>query len=103
MAIHTSSFFLLIAVANAFMDKRSRNLFFRYQYAVMDGWEFLNEYNKLKGIDTHPKMIMMLTTSLNPDDRKRAEENSRINDFLTKPLTEESLKSIIQKHFKDYL
>lgn len=83
--------------------KEAGTYFLDINMPVMDGWEFLNEYNKLKGIDTHPKMIMMLTTSLNPDDRKRAEENSRINDFLTKPLTEESLKMLIEKHFKEFM
>jgi CheY-like chemotaxis protein len=62
---------------------------------VMDGWEFLEEYGKLKGIDEHPKIIMMLTTSLNPDHKSMAESNGFVSSFLNKPLDEESLKKII--------
>ncbi|MCH2084481.1 MAG: response regulator [Saprospiraceae bacterium] len=65
----------------------------------MNGWEFLDEYQKLHSKNQADIIIIMLTTSLNPDDRKRAEKIEAIKDFKTKPLTTNMLKEILEKHF----
>ncbi len=70
---------------------------------VMDGWEFLEIY---KNLEIHQKgeiIIVMLTTSLNPDDKRRAENFSDVSGFKNKPLTLEIIKDIMEKHFPDYL
>lgn len=41
---------------------------------VMDGWEFLEEYKKLGNTKRHGIMVVMLTSSLNPDDREKAKQ-----------------------------
>src|SRR5438445_13790262 len=38
----------------------------------MNGWEFLEEYNKLDEIFKSRAIIIMLTTSENPDDKMKA-------------------------------
>jgi CheY-like chemotaxis protein len=63
----------------------------------MNGWEFLKEYEKLdKELQSHA-IVIMLTTSENPDDRMQA--INLVPDFKTKPLTAEMLEEIINKHF----
>lgn len=63
----------------------------------MNGWEFLEEYEKLdKNLQSHV-IVVMLTTSENPDDRMRA--MNIIPEFKTKPLTREMLEEIINKYF----
>ena len=42
----------------------------------------------------------MLTTSLNPVERERAEKIEIISDFATKPLTAEYLQDIVKSYFK---
>lgn len=64
----------------------------------MNGWEFLREYNKLDKHLQGSAIIIMLTTSENPDDRLKAKDIVR--DFKTKPLTKEMLGEIINKHLK---
>jgi CheY-like chemotaxis protein len=63
----------------------------------MNGWEFLEEYEKLdKDLQSHV-IVVMLTTSENPDDQAKAMHH--ISDFKTKPLTREMLEEIINKYF----
>jgi CheY-like chemotaxis protein len=63
----------------------------------MNGWEFLEEYHKLdKRFQSHA-LVIMLTTSENPDDRMRAE--GIVPEFKTKPLTKEILEEVISQHF----
>ncbi|MGX7666401.1 response regulator [Flavobacterium pedocola] len=62
----------------------------------MNGHEFLDEYSKLSETIKTNCIIMMITTSVHPDDLKRAEENPCVIRFLNKPLDKEKLESIKQ-------
>lgn len=65
----------------------------------MNGWEFLQKYNRL-GKELQSKVIIiMLTTSDNPDDESRAKTWSFVSDFITKPLTKHKMEDIIQQYF----
>ncbi|MEZ4825502.1 MAG: response regulator [Bacteroidia bacterium] len=66
----------------------------------MNGWEFLAEYQKLESVQQGKVMVVMLTTSLNPNDENRAKSNPYINKFLTKPLTRDRLLEIIDQRFE---
>ena len=65
----------------------------------MNGWEFLDEYNKLDKQFQSKAVVVMLTTSGNPDDMEKAQLNKDVADYKTKPLTRELLKEIIDKYF----
>ncbi len=65
----------------------------------MDGWEFLEAYQALPEEKRGAQLVVMLTTSLNRDDRARAEAAPEVADFLIKPLTEESLAALLRKHW----
>lgn len=67
----------------------------------MNGWEFLEAYADLTETDSSTCLIFMLSTSLNPDDEKRAKQNPYINSFMIKPLASESLDAIFNQYFHD--
>jgi len=48
-------------------------------------------------------VVVMLTTSINSGDRRRAEKGNESIGFLNKPLTLEMINEIIKKEFPDYL
>ena len=66
----------------------------------MNGFEFLEEYKKLDEKLKSEVVIVMLTTSLNPDDAERAKKDKVVKEFQNKPLTVESLQEIIEKYFQ---
>ncbi len=68
---------------------------------AMNGWEFLEEYKKLSPAQQGKIVVIMLTTSLNPDDWDMAQKIDAINDFINKPLTVEALEEILNKHFSN--
>jgi len=62
-----------------------------------------HKYNKLdKQLQSHA-VVVMLTTSGNPDDRRKAELLNGVSDFKTKPLTKEMLAEILGKYFQPLL
>jgi CheY-like chemotaxis protein len=65
----------------------------------MNGWEFLEEYDKLEKRFQSRAIVVMLTTSDNPDDKKKAKRSDVASDFKTKPLTPLMLEEIINKYF----
>ena len=68
----------------------------------MDGFEFLEEYENLKEMQKGNIILVMLTTSLNPEDKNKSDSISIINGFRNKPLTEEILKGVMNDYFSDY-
>jgi CheY-like chemotaxis protein len=72
-------------------------IFLDINMPAMDGWEFLDEYKKLNA-DSRI-IIVMLTTSLFPEDKLRAQGMPEISGFENKPLTEEKVASVIKKYF----
>lgn len=65
----------------------------------MNGFEFLENYGKLDEKVKSDIVIIMLTTSLNPDDRKKALQFKEVNEFQTKPLSVESVIETVEKYF----
>jgi len=66
----------------------------------MNGWEFLEAYNHLDKELQSRAIIIMLTTSDNVDDVKKASSWNFISDYITKPLTKEIMAEIKDKYFE---
>lgn len=64
----------------------------------MNGFEFLEAYQDL-GLDPSSIVIIMLTTSINPDDEERARRYRIVKDFLNKPLTAQGFRELVAAHF----
>jgi len=58
---------------------------------VMNGFEFLQEYERLCPSKKAASLIVMLTTELSEEYQQRANQILDINGFVNKPLTQEEL------------
>lgn len=63
----------------------------------VDGWEFLDSYKDLN-LKSAP-IIIMLSTSVNPNDAIRAEKIDEVSNFKSKPLTDEIITEVLTTHF----
>ena len=68
----------------------------------MNGWEFLEKYKDLEVTQKARIIVMMLSTSTNPDDIKKAKEIEEVTGFQTKPMTRETITEILDEYFSDY-
>lgn len=75
-------------------------IFLDINMPAMNGWEFLEKYRKLDEEQKGKVMIIMLTTSLFPEDKTHAAEIPEISGFENKPLTPEKLDRIIFEFFE---
>ena len=60
----------------------------------MTGLEFLDAAEKEFGDNFAKIVVIMLTTSLDPRDRARAESHASVKAYLDKPLTVENIKDV---------
>ena len=61
----------------------------------MDGWDFLNEFQKLPDHVHQKCRIVMLTSSIDFSDIKRSKTYSSVTDFISKPLTVDKLNTLL--------
>ena len=60
----------------------------------MNGWEFLDEFEKFEKSVKEKCSIYMLTSSIDTADIKRSQTYSCVKDFVTKPLTKDKLSML---------
>jgi CheY-like chemotaxis protein len=69
-------------------------IFLDIDMPLMDGFQFLDEFENLSvNIRTHCR-IVMLTSSINSKDVKKAKKYDNVKEYVNKPLTKESLKAL---------
>lgn len=66
----------------------------------MNGWDFIAEYKKLDEKYKARIIVVMLTTSLNPDDKEHAANVKEIATYLHKPLNKETFAKIADQYFE---
>jgi CheY-like chemotaxis protein len=66
-------------------------IFLDLNMPVMNGWDFLDVLQR-KNIKLD---VYILTSSVDPNDKKKAEKYENVKGFLTKPLSKETLEPIL--------
>ncbi len=64
----------------------------------MNGWEFLEEFEKLDKELQSRAVVIMLTSSDLAQDKTKAATSHPPYDFQTKPLTKEMMASILERY-----
>lgn len=64
---------------------------------VMDGWQFIEEYIKLKPRIGKKITIYIVSSSISPKDLAKAKSISEVTDYIIKPMTKEALIEIIKR------
>jgi len=72
-------------------------IFLDIRMPLADGFQFLEEYKHLPEVIIGKAKVVMLSSSIDDSDMKRANENKFVKYFLNKPLTLEKLADLKAK------
>ncbi|MEQ8414356.1 MAG: response regulator [Imperialibacter sp.] len=62
---------------------------------VMDGWQFLDEFVKIKPLIKKKITIYMVSSSIDEADLERAKTYEEVSDFIVKPVKAEDLEKML--------
>ncbi len=74
-------------------------IFVDIKMSVMDGFEFLDEYQKFDEADKSRTVMMMLTSSASFYDLEKLKGYPEVHKHYSKPLAEADVREIMQENF----
>lgn len=69
-------------------------IFLDINMPIMNGWEFLDEFESLKSQIKKDVCVNMLSSSVYNDDITKAQMYTTVNKFISKPLTVDKIKEL---------
>ncbi|KQS27880.1 response regulator [Dyadobacter sp. Leaf189] len=80
---------------NADSDYPDTVLFLDINMPTMSGWEFLDQISLFPAELTARISIFILSSSIDPKDKKSAESHPLVSGYFSKPLNREMLKALL--------
>jgi CheY-like chemotaxis protein len=89
------NYFNYLKSANS--TKYPQLIFLDLNMPVMGGWEFLNSFSTDEHSDYNTTKVIILSSTIDPEDLEKAKKYPMVIDFLSKPISKEMLEYIKNK------
>lgn len=87
-----------VILSNLTEDKLPEIIFLDLNMPVMDGWEFLGEFVKIKNNFDKKISLYVVSSSIDPRDLERAKSFNLVTDYLIKPIELKKFEKIFDKN-----
>ncbi len=72
-------------------------IFLDLNMPVMGGWEFLDHFNSAKYSDFNSIKVVILSSTIDPEDLEKAKNYPMVIEFISKPITKTILEYLKNK------
>lgn len=70
-------------------------LFLDINMPYVDGWMFLDDFEKIMSKMSKSISIFMVSSSIDPEDINRAKQHKLVNDYVIKPVSKETFLKLV--------
>jgi len=88
---------LINTINNTTNLKTPQLIFLDLNMPLMSGWEFLDLFNASNFFNLNNTKVIILTSTIDPEDIKKSKSYSNVIEFLSKPITIEMLDYLKSK------
>ena len=85
------------SIINKEENKLPNLIFLDLNMPVMDGWEFLDNFSTNKYSEINSTKIVVLSSTIDPEDLQKSKKYPMVIDFLSKPITTSMLSYLESK------
>ncbi|GAA3775774.1 response regulator [Flavobacterium ginsengiterrae] len=78
-------------------DKKPELIFLDLNMPIMGGWEFLDHFTSDAYTEFNSAKVIVLSSTIDPEDLAKAKKYPIIIDFLSKPITQAMLEYLKKK------
>ena len=78
-------------------EKLPEVIFLDLNMPILNGWEFLEEFEKLPNHNLKKTIIYIISSSIDPRDLERVKNYRQVNNYILKPITPDDLEAVITK------
>lgn len=78
-------------------EKKPQLIFLDLNMPVMGGWEFIDLFNTSDYSNLNNTKVIILTSTIDPEDIKKSKSYPNVIEFLAKPITVEMLNDLKTK------
>lgn len=75
-------------------NKIPQLIFLDLNMPIMGGWEFLDSFSSSKYSEYNAIKVIVLSSTVDPEDLKKSKKYPMILDFLSKPISKEMLEFV---------
>jgi len=86
-----------VILTNMTEEKLPDIIFLDLNMPVMDGWEFLGEFIKIKNNFDKKITLYVVSSSIDPRDLERAKSFNLVTDYLIKPIELKRFEQIFER------
>lgn len=79
------------SILNKEENKLPELIFLDLNMPVMDGWEFLDSFSSDKYSEVNSTNVIILSSTIDPEDLEKSKKYPMVIDFLSKPITTDML------------
>jgi len=80
--------------SNGEFKKQPQLIFLDLNMPVMGGWEFLDSFNTPDYSDYNDTNVIILSSTVDPEDLEKSKKYPMVIDFLSKPISKEMLEYV---------